>query len=171
MLGLWIFSGFLCLLAAGWTGLHWPMLLGNRMSPTLRTTMRTVWQYTRAWVCTGAHSSTQCCSIVVPSLMCTIASHHATSFYIECWVMVPCRRNARGFTDPLRPCIHHRGRSAPPKNCNLASRWRSSKACDCPLTKTRRRTKTCSWLRRSVCMIIMLRWRGTITDPLVFYKT
>ena len=43
-------------------------------------------------------------------------------------IMVPRWRNARGFTDPLRPC----GPSwrAPPKNANLASRWRSSKGRD-----------------------------------------
>ena len=82
--------------------------------------------------------------------------------------MVPRRRNTRGFTDPLRPCgTCLRPPQGPdvclPKNVTLRG---SSKGWDWPANVNLDRTKTVSRLRQSVCVVIALRPRGTITEPL-----
>ena len=79
-------------------------------------------------------------------------------------------RNARGFTDPLRPC----GPSVRPpqgldvhlaKSVTLGRGDAAAMSTIGPLVLTRRRTKTGLRLCRSVCVVIALRRRGTITEP------
>jgi hypothetical protein len=76
-------------------------------------------------------------------------------------VMVPRRRNAGGLTDPLRPCGPPlRSLRGPdvrlPKVFTLCRCDAAARAVIGPLTKTRRRTKTGTRLRRSVWVVIAL---------------
>ena len=84
--------------------------------------------------------------------------------------MAPSRRNARGFTDPLRPC----GPSLRPpqgpdghfrKSVTLRQGDAAARAVIGPLTKTRRGTETGSRLRRSDCVVVASRRRGTVISP------
>ena len=83
--------------------------------------------------------------------------------------MVPRLRNKRGLQTRLcEPSLR------PPKGPDVrlpkivTLRWRdvAARAVIGPLSKTRHRTKTDSQLRRSVCMVLALRERGTIISSL-----
>ena len=82
--------------------------------------------------------------------------------------MVLRRRNARGFTDPLRPCgpslSPQPGPDVPlPKRVTLRRGDAAARAVISPLTKARRTTKA-GWRRRHrVCVVIALCQRATIT--------
>ena len=74
-------------------------------------------------------------------------------FYSKGLVLVGHRRNARVFTDPLHPCGPFlrslQGPDVPLPNFFTLHRCEAAaKAVIGPLTKTRRRTKTCSRLRQ-----------------------
>ena len=66
------------------------------------------------------------------------------------------------------PCAHRKSLTrAPQKGFSLRRGGRGSKGCDWfPLTKTRFRTKTGSRLRGNACVVVALRRRGTIAEPL-----
>ena len=77
----------------------------------------------------------------------------------------------KGVTDPLYvladpPCVHTtRAGRAPPKNRHLPLWQRSSRVCDWSANKTLTQNHKRSRLRRSVCVDIALRERGTIISP------
>ena len=86
--------------------------------------------------------------------------------------MVPRQLNASGFTGPYRPCgssVHTpQGPDVRlPKMLTFRQGDTAARAVIGPLPKTRRRPKTGSRLRRSVCVVTAWLRRGTITEPLV----
>ena len=147
------------MISLGWK--YWCWSLSINLSKTLVQLISTIcqnFQTTFAFLCL--------CSLSVG--MCLFSdTFWEFGFKGWLWSNVHATQGGYGPLTSLRTLLTSTARAwlAPPKNCNLLSRRLSSKGCD--WFQNPMQDHKGSLLRRSDCVVIVLRERGTIISPLV----